>query len=57
MKLNNLQIDKMLVQKLIIQQFPHWSNLPICLIEPGGHDNRTFYFGDTMSISLNSAKF
>ncbi|MDX2220595.1 MAG: aminoglycoside phosphotransferase family protein [Burkholderiales bacterium] len=43
------------MQRLIATQFPHWSDLPIRAVEPGGWDNRTFRLGDQMSVRLPSA--
>ena len=31
-----------------------WADLPIAPVLPGGHDNRTFYLGDEMSVRLPS---
>lgn len=49
-------IDTTLVQKLISNQFPQWSDLPITAIEPGGWDNKTFRMGDNMLVRLPSAE-
>lgn len=43
-----------LARKLIVEQFPEWSNLEIKHVQKSGHDNRTFRLGDTMSIRLPS---
>ena len=48
-------IDTALVRQLIAGQFPQWASLPVTPVEPGGHDNRTFRLGDTMSVRLPSA--
>ena len=50
-----VSINSELVRRLIIGQFPEWSNLPVTAIEPGGWDNRTFRLGDHMSVRLPSA--
>lgn len=50
----NLNITVALVTQLIAQQFPQWAHLPITPVEFGGHDNRTFHLGDTMSVRLPS---
>lgn len=44
-----------LVRRLIAEQFPEWSGLPIGRVEPGGWDNRTFRLGNSMSVRLPSA--
>lgn len=49
-----LKIDKSLVQKLIAQQFPDLSELPVSPIKKQGHDNRTFRLGDELTIRLPS---
>ena len=50
------QIDVSLVRRLVADQFPDWSELPINPVEIGGHDNRTFRLGNEMSVRLSSAK-
>ncbi|WP_420595773.1 aminoglycoside phosphotransferase family protein [Deinococcus sp.] len=47
-------ITAALVDQLIAGQFPQWASLPVTPVEPGGHDNRTFRLGDTMSVRLPS---
>ena len=49
-------IDAALVRRLIASQFPHWADLPIGEIEPGGWDNRSFRLGETMVARLPSAE-
>ena len=41
-----------LAAALIAAQFPHWAELPVELVVPGGHDNRTFRLGDELTIRL-----
>ncbi|MEQ2525109.1 aminoglycoside phosphotransferase family protein [Bacillaceae bacterium CLA-AA-H227] len=48
----NINVD--LVQSLMKEQFPEWSNLEIKPVENGGHDNRTFHLGEYMSVRLPS---
>ena len=48
-------IDTELVQQLISDQFPQWSDLPIRAVLPGGWDNRTFLLGPDLSVRLPSA--
>jgi aminoglycoside phosphotransferase (APT) family kinase protein len=47
-------INSDLVRRLITDQFPQWSNLPIRSVARGGSDNRTFHLGDDMSVRLPS---
>ncbi|MCR8659466.1 aminoglycoside phosphotransferase family protein [Paenibacillus endoradicis] len=51
-----ININVELVSKLINEQFPEWSDLPIRPVQYGGHDNRTFHLGDHMSVRLPSAE-
>uniref|UniRef100_A0A7C1JDF9 Aminoglycoside phosphotransferase family protein n=1 Tax=Caldilinea aerophila TaxID=133453 RepID=A0A7C1JDF9_9CHLR len=53
--MSEIQIDAFLVRRLIANQFPHWSHLPITPVHPAGWDNRTFRLGETMSVRLPSA--
>lgn len=45
-----------LARKLIEEQFPDYSHLPITDIEKQGHDNRTYRLGDHMLIRMPTAK-
>lgn len=56
MESNQVTINTTLVQTLIADQFPQWAHLSIKPVDVGGHDNRTFHLGDTMSIRLPSAQ-
>ena len=49
-------IDVALVRKLIAEQFPHWTDLPVRPVAVGGNDNRTFHLGDAMTVRLPSAE-
>ena len=51
----NINVD--LVQNLIKEQFPEWSNLEIKPVQNSGHDNRTFHLGENMSVRLPSAEW
>jgi aminoglycoside phosphotransferase (APT) family kinase protein len=44
-----------LVQRLIAEQFPQWSALPVRPVDADGWDNATFRLGATMSVRLPSA--
>ena len=50
-----IDISVELVKKLIKEQFPQFSHLEIKPVEFMGHDNRTFYLGNQMSIRLPSS--
>ncbi len=49
-----MDINQGLVQKLIDEQFPEWSHLPIKPVQYSGHDNRTYHLGDEMAVRLPS---
>lgn len=49
-------ISTSLVENLIADQFPEWSDLPVREVLPNGWDNRTFRLGDEMSVRLPSAE-
>jgi len=44
-----------LAHKLILEQFPEYSNLPITDVEKQGHDNRTYRLGEQMLIRMPTA--
>ena len=54
-KTAEIPITVNLVRRLIAEQFPEWSDLPVERVEPGGWDNRTFRLGNSMSVRLPSA--
>ena len=43
------------MQRLLAARFPHWADLPVSRIEPGGWDNRSFRLGADMLVRLPSA--
>lgn len=45
-------IDAELVSKLIKDQFPEWSKLPVTAVSKNGHDNRIFHLGSDMTVRL-----
>ena len=51
-----LRIDRDLIRRLVAEQFPHWAHLSVESVQPGGHDNRTFHLGDSMSVRVPSAQ-
>ncbi|WP_405674693.1 aminoglycoside phosphotransferase family protein [Streptomyces sp. NBC_01511] len=48
-------IDAALVKRLIAEQFPQWSALPVTPVEVDGWDNRTYRLGDGMTARLPTA--
>lgn len=52
MHIDELEIDEVLVRRLLDQQFPEWADLPLRRIEPGGTDNAIFRLGDELSVRL-----
>jgi aminoglycoside phosphotransferase (APT) family kinase protein len=50
-----VKLDDALVRRLVDEQFPHWADLPIRQVVPGGWDNRTFRLGDELLVRLPSA--
>ncbi|MFD1674060.1 aminoglycoside phosphotransferase family protein [Alicyclobacillus fodiniaquatilis] len=52
MHVDELEMDEVLVRRLLVDQFPHWAELPIRRIEPGGTVNAVFRLGDDFSVRL-----
>ncbi len=50
-----IDIDTAQVRRLIADQFPRWTNLPVKPVANGGWDNRTFHLGNDMVVRLPSA--
>ncbi|WP_432509136.1 aminoglycoside phosphotransferase family protein [Kineococcus auxinigenes] len=50
-----LTVDVEVVRRLIAEQFPRWSDLPVHPVADGGWDNFTFHLGPQMSVRLPSA--
>ena len=48
------RIDATLVQRLVAEQFPQWSDLPVRPVERSGWDNRSFRLGDDLVARLPS---
>lgn len=46
------RLTEQVAARLVAEQFPQWSHLPVELVRPGGHDNRTFRLGETMTVRL-----
>lgn len=49
-------INRDIATKLVAQQFPQYSHLPIREVEMQGHDNHTFRLGDGMLVRCPSAE-
>jgi aminoglycoside phosphotransferase (APT) family kinase protein len=49
---DELAIDEPLVRRLIAEQFPEWSALPLRRIEPQGTDHAIVRLGDELSVRL-----
>lgn len=48
-------IDATLVRRLLAEQHPRWSGLPVTPVARDGHDNRTFRLGERLSVRLPTA--
>ncbi|GAA2776685.1 aminoglycoside phosphotransferase family protein [Kitasatospora sp. CM 4170] len=46
------ETDTALVRRLLQAQFPHWADLPLRRVEPGGSDHVIHRLGDTMAVRL-----
>ena len=51
---DKIEINRLLVGKLISNQFPKWADLLIKPVASSGWDNRTFHLGENMTIRLPS---
>ena len=49
--------EEALVRRLLAAQFPHWAELPVRAVVPGGHDHRTFRIGDALSARLPTGEW
>lgn len=50
-----VQITTDLVRRLVEEQLPQWSTLPVRPVAVQGNDNRTFRLGDELAVRLPSA--
>lgn len=50
-------VDDALVRRLVTTQFPHWADLPIRPVLPGGWNNRTFHLGEHMLVRMPRAAY
>ncbi|MCG6499097.1 aminoglycoside phosphotransferase family protein [Kitasatospora sp. A2-31] len=46
------EADTALVRRLLQAQFPHWADLPLRRVEPGGSDHVIHRLGDTLAVRL-----
>ena len=51
----NMQIDDILVRRLVATQIPQWKNFPVKPVAIDGWDNRTFHLGKQMLVRMPSA--
>src|SRR4029453_8787478 len=52
MHADELEIDEALVRRLLVEQFPDWSDLPLARVEPPGTDNAIFRLGEGLAVRL-----
>jgi aminoglycoside phosphotransferase (APT) family kinase protein len=52
MHADELEIDEALVRRLLVEQFPKWSELQLSRVEPAGTDNAIFRLGDELALQL-----
>lgn len=52
MHINEIEIDEMLVDRLLREQFPEWADLPLQRIEPSGTVNAVFRLGNRLAVRL-----
>lgn len=52
MHIDELEIDELLVRRLLSEQFPHWADLPLRRVEPTGTVNAIFRLGDDLAVRL-----
>ena len=52
MHADELEIDEALVRRLLQEQFPEWSSLPLTRVAPVGTVNAIFRLGDALSVRL-----
>jgi aminoglycoside phosphotransferase (APT) family kinase protein len=52
MHVDEVEIDELLVRRLLAAQFPEWAARPLRRVEPVGTDNAVFRLGDELSLRL-----
>jgi aminoglycoside phosphotransferase (APT) family kinase protein len=53
-RIEPVEITVELVRRLVAEQFPQWSDLPLTPVPAQGNDNRTFRLGAHLSVRLPS---
>lgn len=49
---DQIPVDEPLARRLVEQQFPDWSDLPIRMVDSGGTDNAVLRLGDDLALRL-----
>lgn len=49
---DEVPVDEALARRLVDDQFPEWSGLPIARVESGGTDNAVFRLGDDLCLRI-----
>ncbi len=49
---DELELGEELVRRLLVEQFPEWSGLPLRRVRPDGTVNATFRLGDELAVRL-----
>lgn len=52
MHIDELEIDEVLVRRLLAEQFPEWADQPLSRVEPAGTVKAIFRLGDELSLRL-----
>src|SRR5260370_18107089 len=52
MRVDGVNIDVVLVRRLLAPQFPQWADLPITPVPSAGTDNALYRLGQDMSVRL-----
>jgi aminoglycoside phosphotransferase (APT) family kinase protein len=52
MHVDEIDIDEALVHRLLREQFPEWSELPLSRVQPQGTVNAIFRLGEKLSVRL-----
>lgn len=49
---DQLEMDDLLVRRLVAEQFPHWAELPVTAVASSGTENAIYRLGDEMAVRL-----
>lgn len=49
---DEVDVDESLVRRLLVEQFPKWTDLPLRRVEPSGTDHAIFRLGEDFSVRL-----